>query len=152
MALSCLDRGSQMFMSVWGVKIRPLLSSIFDNSWAKHFCDISSDPLQSLYSRPCARPAHMASLGLCMMALLQVLQTVEAWCSCKELKPCLREITTDGFQGKQKLQRVQQYQSTRASVFTGSVPRKMAEGLQWVSALCEHRTRVARLTANCLNH
>ena len=47
---------------------------------------------------------------------------------------------------------VQQYKSAHVSALTGSVPRKMAEGLQRVSAQSWNRTHVAQLTVTCLNH
>ena len=63
--------------AIWGLRVEnpncwPLFSSFFDNSWAKHFWDISLEALQSLQSRPCARPAHVAESG--PLARLQVLQ------------------------------------------------------------------------------
>ena len=42
--------------------------------------------------------------------------------------------------------------STRVSALTGSVPRKMAEALQSVSALIMNQIQVARLSATSLNH
>ena len=56
---------------------------------------------------------------------------------------------------KTKSQRAQQYKSARVSVLMGSVPRKMAKGLQGVSSPGSpwgNRTQVARLTASRLNH
>ena len=42
--------------------------------------------------------------------------------------------------------------SARVSSLTGSVPRKMAEAQQRVSALISNRTKVAKLTVTYFNH
>ena len=42
----------------------------------------------------------------------------------------------------EKLKRVQQYECARVSALTGSVPSKMAEGLQRVSVPCRNRIHV----------
>ena len=53
---------------------------------------------------------------------------------------------------KKKYREHSNINSARVSALTGSVPRKMSEGLQRNSALIRNRTHIARLSANSLNH
>ena len=65
---------------------------------------------------------------------------------------CQREIFTDKIQEDKNHRERDNVKSARVSALTGSVPRKMAEALQRVSALFRNRTHVARLSATSLNH
>ena len=47
---------------------------------------------------------------------------------------------------RKKLWRAQQHKSRRVSPLTGSVPHKMAEGLQQVSELCANRSHIYYMT------
>ena len=65
---------------------------------------------------------------------------------------CQREISTDEIQEKKNYRVHSNIKSARVSALTGSVPRKMAEALQSVSALIRNRNKVAKLTVTHLNY
>ena len=143
-------------MANWGLKnlhSGPLFSIIFDNSRKNNgqapFVTFCFEALQWLWSRPCARPAHVAESG--PRARLHVLQNsgsqVLMW-SVKILSARDRHWQNP----RKKLWRAQQYKSARIGALTGSVIRRMAKGLQKVSSSWGNRTQVAILIVDRLNH
>ena len=154
----------------------PFFPSFFDNSWGHGPSTFGTFP-QKLYNHynhahapgqhnaahtwpspahclgpwPDSKCSKTVQVG-CSCSELKPCQRVR--CSCSELKPCQREIATDEIQKKKYRER----SNIKASVSVdwrpamGSVPLGVAEGQHWVSAPCENRTRVSRLTATHLNH
>ena len=59
------------------------------------------------------------------------------------LEHCQREIATDEIQEKRNYREHSNIKSAHVSALTGSVPRKMAEAWQRISALIRNRTHIA---------
>ena len=78
-------------------------------------------------------------------------KTVEVGWSCQDLQLCQHKIANDEIQ-ERKMREHSNIKSASVSALMGSVPRKMAEGLQRVSAHCGNQTQVARLSTTHLNH